>query len=645
MKRNLKSTLAMLSILLFSSLLISSFTVTPSKAVDYTQVGVKVGDWAYYSYTTNSTGGLVIPTGTTNMNMTITNIFRSNISASSIYYYSNGMISTRIGLQGNISSGQYNSTPPLAWFLGVPYLAKGDPVYVGAPYKINATGTKVSAGMARTYAYINITVSTGMQYFYFDEMTGICDLSCVVYPSGGHHAYSMWALNSTSLWSPPSYEVGVKVGDWARYSFHDNATGMTGFTYANLTITKVDRGNVTASFVWYNSTTQNVVTLWGNVSSGQGSSFPFPFVLIAANLTNADPIWLNNNFAWINKTSTAIVGGVERALVTINTTATSFPGYIYWDQLTGIAVDLNITLEGTQISWNLISTWLSPDYTKIGVKVGDWGYYSVRQESNGVDTGLRNSNLTVLSIDHGNVTFAAKNFYANGTTSTMTFWGNVSSGVGTFGRFFIFYLTAANLVNGDQVSPPVPGWINGTFSKTIFGESRVCNYFNATDIGVYLTWDQATGITTSANITNFGGLGSYLRWNMTSTSLWSPAPTINQPSAISYTFGSTGHSITWSPSSNVPSDYMITRNGTTVASGNWNGSSIICNVDGLAVGSYVYVCTVNDTISRSASSTVMVTVTAALAPGLPISVILVVGGIAVVVIVVVAVVMLRRRRT
>jgi hypothetical protein len=635
----------MLSILLFSSLIISSFTVTPTKAVDYTKVGVKVGDWAYYNFSQNTTL-LAVPTGTTNIKMTITKIDGSNVTAGLTYYYANGSISGTVGLEGNITSGEYNTTlpyPVLGWFLLVPNLTKNDPVYSGAPYTINSTGMWAFGGLARVYAYINITVSGVNQIGFIDQATGINDAFNASGQVMGEPFQFGWRLNSTSLWSPPSYEVGVKVGDWAHYSFHDNATGMTGFTNANLTITKIDRGNVTASFVWYNSTTQYVSTVWGNVSSGQGSSFPFPFVLIAANLTNADPIWLNNNFAWINETSTATVGGLARALVQINATGTFIFGYLYWDKLTGIAVDLDVAVGGTQIGWNLISTslWFS---TKVGVKVGDWGYYSVRQEVSGLDSGIRNANITVTRIDRGNVTLTVKEFFANGTIESLPLWGNVSNGATIPGNFFAFYLVAANLSKNDPLFPGAPVSINNTASVTIFGESRVCNYW--TQGGNYMYWDQATGITTKANLTGLGGPGSYLRWNMTSTSLWSPAPTINRPSAISYVFGSTGHSITWTPTSNVPSHYAITRNGTTVASGNWNGTSIICNVDGLAVGNYAYVCTVNDTIDRSASSTVMVTVTAAPpAPALPISTILVVGGIAVVVIVVVAVVVLRRRRT
>jgi hypothetical protein len=492
-KRNLKTTLAMLSILLFSSLLVSSFTVTPSKAVDYTQVGVKVGDWAYYSGTTNITG---LPPNFEG-NFTVTKIDRSNVTGTFSVYNTNGVFVGSQTIWGNISSG-VNGPPgavTLFWFLLVPNLTtKGDMVFANSPgLWINDTGIMIAAGRARPYAHINVTTSGNTTDVHVDQATGIGMQVNLFMWNGVNHLYLTFKLTSTSLWSPPIYNVGVNVGDWA--------------------------------------------------------------------------------------------------------------------------------------------------------------YYSVRSATNGLDSGLRNANLTVVSIDRGNVTLTDKEFCANGTIKSMGMWGNVSSGVSNVSIAFAWFLAAANLGKNDPLTSTATIWINGTFSLIILGEARACNYLNvsSTSIGAYLSWDQATGITTKGNITGLGGSGNYERWNMTSTSLWSPAPTINQPSAITYTFGSTGHTITWTPSSNVPSDYTITRNGTTIASGIWGGASIISSVDGLAVDTYVYTCTVNDTIGRTATSTVIVTVTAAPPPppsGLSPYVIVAVGGIAVAVVVVVAaVVMLRRRKT
>jgi plastocyanin len=153
-------------------------------------------------------------------------------------------------------------------------------------------------------------------------------------------------------------------------------------------------------------------------------------------------------------------------------------------------------------------------------------------------------------------------------------------------------------------------------TMAVFGESRICNHLNGSwgDAKVDLSWDQATGISTKANVADMGETGIYMKWSMSSTSLWSPAPTIDQPTEITYIFGTTGHSITWHPSSNVPCNNTIAKDGEEVASANWNGQTITYNVDGLPAGTYVYTCTVNDTIGRRASSAVTVTVNLLPAP-------------------------------
>ncbi|MEX2720580.1 MAG: hypothetical protein Q6362_004075, partial [Candidatus Wukongarchaeota archaeon] len=87
-------------------------------------------------------------------------------------------------------------------------------------------------------------------------------------------------------------------------------------------------------------------------------------------------------------------------------------------------------------------------------------------------------------------------------------------------------------------------------------------------------------------------------------------PVIDQPADITYEEGSTGHNITWQASDAEPSGYTVTRNETLLESDSWAGGNITVNVDGLAIGVYLYTCTVNDTIGQSASDTVMVTVKA-----------------------------------
>ncbi|MHA1771782.1 MAG: hypothetical protein ACTSYL_07615 [Candidatus Thorarchaeota archaeon] len=86
-------------------------------------------------------------------------------------------------------------------------------------------------------------------------------------------------------------------------------------------------------------------------------------------------------------------------------------------------------------------------------------------------------------------------------------------------------------------------------------------------------------------------------------------PSLNSPADVSYTAGTTGHSITWSAQSHAPASYSITRNGTGIVNGTWSGGDITVDIDGLAAGTYVYVITVTDAYGETATDTVVVKVT------------------------------------
>jgi hypothetical protein len=87
------------------------------------------------------------------------------------------------------------------------------------------------------------------------------------------------------------------------------------------------------------------------------------------------------------------------------------------------------------------------------------------------------------------------------------------------------------------------------------------------------------------------------------------APTIDQPADVTYEEGASGSIITWTPSDINPATYTIYRNGTSIETGNWDGSSLSINVDGLAVGTYNFTIVASDTNNISTRDTVMVTVT------------------------------------
>jgi len=81
-------------------------------------------------------------------------------------------------------------------------------------------------------------------------------------------------------------------------------------------------------------------------------------------------------------------------------------------------------------------------------------------------------------------------------------------------------------------------------------------------------------------------------------------PLIDSPDDVTYEEDETGNNIPWTATDANPYD------GVVVEEGYWDsGVAISIDVDGLSVGDYTYVCTVNDTGGNSASDEVTVTVT------------------------------------
>jgi hypothetical protein len=626
-RRPKKMALAILSVLLLSSLIVSSFTVTTCKAADYTKVGVKIGDWAHYSVDTNATSSHV-----DFANLTVTNIDRSNVTIRLVAY--NSTYQATGDYTGNLTSGDL-----WGWLVSA-NLTQGDPLWIGSPYVINDTSTLIVSGKARVCNHLNYTES-GLLFFtdnrdiYWDKATGILVRSNDISSIGSGHVQVGYTLISTSLWSPPDYtEVGVNVGDWAYYSGTTNATGAPAAFDINFTITNIDRTNVTATITMYFATNRTFgfsQTTWINVSDGnwgpQGASIPVPWFLVIPNLTEGDPIFINAPYI-INDTGFMNAGGRARTYAHINVTAGGSIQDLRIDQVTGIGMQVRaLTWDGfthTRIGWNLISTSLwSPNYTKVGVKVGDWANYSVKTNQTGMETAT-GTNITILAVDRLNVTYRITPYNSSGPILLQTNWGNISDGMGTVGQPPLYWwLIEPDLAKYDPLCARSSLWVNETVTMTINGVPRECNhlrrdyaYLGETIPGsVDFYWDKATGITVKADIILHAfGTTWHIQWNMTTTSLWSLAPTIDQPSVVTYTFGTTGHSITWHPSSQIPDHYTISINGGSPTSYAWNGGSITQSVDGLLPGTYAYNCTVYDTQGRTASSTVTVDVTLPLAP-------------------------------
>jgi len=72
------------------------------------------------------------------------------------------------------------------------------------------------------------------------------------------------------------------------------------------------------------------------------------------------------------------------------------------------------------------------------------------------------------------------------------------------------------------------------------------------------------------------------------------APLITSPNDIEYLEGVKDVSIIWKVEEMFPNAYSVTRNGTVVISGSWDGSDIVVDISGLSQGAYFYELNVTD---------------------------------------------------
>jgi hypothetical protein len=85
-------------------------------------------------------------------------------------------------------------------------------------------------------------------------------------------------------------------------------------------------------------------------------------------------------------------------------------------------------------------------------------------------------------------------------------------------------------------------------------------------------------------------------------------PFIDHPSDMQFEGGSTGHTITWHPTSWSPTEYTVFVDGEVAQSGAWSGGSIAFNVDDLLPGSHQVLLEVSDSVGSEAGDAVTVLV-------------------------------------
>jgi len=139
---------------------------------------------------------------------------------------------------------------------------------------------------------------------------------------------------------------------------------------------------------------------------------------------------------------------------------------------------------------------------------------------------------------------------------------------------------------------------------------------NAYDDGTDNYWDD--GIGTGNWWSDYGGAGYYYIDGAAGSIDHFPnaagiadPPTINHPPDITYTYGTTGHFLSWTASSLHPSFYIVLKDGDVFANNLWLGSTVNVDINGFSVGSYTFTIFVVDTFEQNATDTVIVNVTPA----------------------------------
>jgi parallel beta-helix repeat protein len=130
-------------------------------------------------------------------------------------------------------------------------------------------------------------------------------------------------------------------------------------------------------------------------------------------------------------------------------------------------------------------------------------------------------------------------------------------------------------------------------------------------------------------------------------------PIVDSPDDITYTLGDTGNVIIWESQDDHPASFQVAYGGSVFTEGDWAGSRVTVNVDGLNNGTHTFTLMVFDGTGNSATDAVRVTVLLptpdATPPPPPLDlgiiglVVAVIGGVAVIVVVVI--IALKKKRT
>jgi len=100
---------------------------------------------------------------------------------------------------------------------------------------------------------------------------------------------------------------------------------------------------------------------------------------------------------------------------------------------------------------------------------------------------------------------------------------------------------------------------------------------------------------------------NFIDWVTINTT--TPSPWISTHPDISYNESSVGNNLTWTMESYYPYYFALLLDGEDYLSGTWSSLPLMVNIDGLLTGNYTFTIHIYDHYGRTASDTVLVTVT------------------------------------
>ncbi|MDF1541116.1 MAG: NosD domain-containing protein, partial [Candidatus Thorarchaeota archaeon] len=292
--------------------------------------------------------------------------------------------------------------------------------------------------------------------------------------------------------------------------------------------------------------------------------------------------------------------------------------------------------EGNEITWHPFDDALSHWELVIdgSVWVGEaWDFVDITVNVDGLDYGPHTAILTVWDVDQNTVSDTIQIIVFDDTPPTISNAPNTEAFVDGSGQTLSWTVSDLHpdtyilFVDGEEFATGT--WTSGVLEVNIDGLEE-----GVRDLQMVISdIDGNTAVDPVDVLVIADG----------------DNPTIDSPADITYTEGTTGNVIIWTPSDAHPDFFEVTANGSVLVSGSWGGARIVLNVDGLQPGTHNFALTVTDGSGNEVSDTVRVIVLAIVGettppPPLDLGPILIMVGVAGAVVVVIVVIYFIKKR-